>query len=128
MKKLLYRLPRSRSFARLLSILAFAVLGLYYPSKSFATVYCKDNSPLTPCTRFSGTTCPPPTKPLYTTKCSTTGGTTGSGSEWQAIIKIGDLGIGIDSVEVGIRFRRRILSSLRKAFAVPALSIFRKIQ
>jgi hypothetical protein len=95
MKELLYRLPSSRWFARLFSILAFAALGLYYPSKSFATVYCKDNSPLTPCTRFSGTTCPPLTKPLYTTKCSTTGGTTGTGSEWTAFVKIGDQGVAL---------------------------------
>src|SRR5262245_22212932 len=100
MKEILYRLPSSPSFAKLFSLLAFAAASLYYPSVSFAVVYCKDNSPLTPCTRFTGTTCPPSTKPAYTVKCSTTGGTTGTGSEWQALIRIGDLGIGIKSIEV----------------------------
>jgi hypothetical protein len=80
--------------------IGFAALGLYYPSASFATVYCKDNSPHTPCTRFSGTTCPPSTKPAYTTKCSLTGGSTGTGSEWTIINKVGDDGGGL-AVEFG---------------------------
>jgi hypothetical protein len=92
MKKLFYRLSKNWWFIRLLPILAFAALGLYYPSTSFAVVYCKDNSPLTPCRRFTGTTCPS----SFPVKCSTTGGATGSGSEWQATMKIGDLGIGIE--------------------------------
>ena len=125
MKKLLYRLPSSRSFTRLLSILAFAVLGLYYPSKSFATVYCKDNSPLTPCTRFSGMTCPPSTKPPYTTKCSTRVAQRVQEASGTAFIRIGDLGI-------GIVLRRSnqllLLHSTTEAFAVPALSTSRKIQ
>jgi hypothetical protein len=96
MKKLLHRLPRNRWCARLLSILAFAALGLYYPSASVAVVYCKDNSPLTTCQKFPDLKCPPVSKPAYTTTCSTSGGTSGSGSEWQATMKIGDQGIGIE--------------------------------
>jgi hypothetical protein len=101
MKRPFCRFATSQSCARLLSILSFAALGLYYPSESFAVVYCKDNNPLTPCTRFSGSTCPPSTRPAYTTKCSTQGGSSGSGSDWQAAINIGQLGWGMVLDESG---------------------------
>lgn len=99
MKKLFYRLSTSQSCARLLSILAFTALGLYYPTESFAVVYCKDSNPLTPCRRFAGSTCPPAGLPLLNVKCSTQGGASGSGSDWEAFIKLNDEGVAISEAE-----------------------------
>lgn len=55
MKMRFYRLSSSRWFARLLSILAFAAVGLYYPSAAFA-VYCAAKVGAT-CQLKSGLTC-----------------------------------------------------------------------
>jgi hypothetical protein len=94
-KKLFYRFATSRSGARLLSILAFAALGLYYPTESFAVVYCKDTTPNSPCKRFAGTKCTEP----FPVKCSTQGGSSGSGSDWEAFIKLNDQGVAISEAE-----------------------------
>jgi hypothetical protein len=102
MKKLFYRLASSRWFARSLSILAFAALGLYDPSASFATVYCKDNSPNTACRAFAGSVCPPTsTSPYnaYTVKCSTSGGTTATGSVVTSVDTAGDNTAGLSQDE-----------------------------
>jgi len=90
MKKLFYRLSNSQSFARLLTISVFAALGLYHPSVAFA-IYCQ--APGGTCSYRSGFSCP-----LGTTKCSltSTGSTSGTGSEWSATILLGDEDVSVE--------------------------------